>query len=353
MRERYFFSIDIGHGDHDSKIFDVIDDLSDEEAEVFVESLEAEAYRIGFCVLWHRESDLLSDDKVNLIRFKRRWDEFCAAKADQDGAYSADYEDEDLLNELSRELLEDIRKTVVAAKADPADGAVSQDSETSFERYFLAFDGGQGEEHASCFYVVDCLTDQESDALITALAGDLHERGAILYSYSESELRNSDTAKLIRWWRDWMSFCEAKDEDDDDFRSVWRTEYNFWLGAREYVRGILKLRKPSRPALPIEDDAFGAHAASPDTRDTIGTDPAARDQPVRGRDDSQQAPTAVPPKWSEADSPSRWAKRFGFSLDSLKRMAEAGTIRVKRLSTKSWQIAVDDLPAEGRTTPQN
>jgi hypothetical protein len=34
-------------------------------------------------------------------------------------------------------------------------------------------------------------------------------------------------------------------------------------------------------------------------------------------------------------------------------MAEAGTIRVKRLSTKSWQIAVDDLPAEGRTTPQN
>jgi hypothetical protein len=56
---------------------------------------------------------------------------------------------------------------------------------------------------------------------------------------------------------------------------------------------------------------------------------------------------ATPPAgtiWSEADTPSRWAKKFGFSTDTLMRRFKDGSIRHKKLSTKSYQIHVDDLP---------
>jgi hypothetical protein len=56
------------------------------------------------------------------------------------------------------------------------------------------------------------------------------------------------------------------------------------------------------------------------------------------------APPAEP-AWTPADTLSRWAKLFGFSADTLKRRFKDGSIRYKKLSTKSYQIAVDDLPA--------
>jgi hypothetical protein len=48
---------------------------------------------------------------------------------------------------------------------------------------------------------------------------------------------------------------------------------------------------------------------------------------------------------SEADTPSRWGKRFGFSAKTFIRRFKAGAIRGKRLSDKSYRVALADLPA--------
>jgi len=48
--------------------------------------------------------------------------------------------------------------------------------------------------------------------------------------------------------------------------------------------------------------------------------------------------------WSKPDGLSQWAKKFGFSPDTLKRRFKDGTIRHKKLSIKSYRIHVDDLP---------
>jgi hypothetical protein len=53
------------------------------------------------------------------------------------------------------------------------------------------------------------------------------------------------------------------------------------------------------------------------------------------------------------DSPARWAKVFGFSKDTLMRRIQDGIIRCKKLSTKSYQIAIDDLPADQKEKFRN
>lgn len=53
-------------------------------------------------------------------------------------------------------------------------------------------------------------------------------------------------------------------------------------------------------------------------------------------------------KWSEPDLPGQWARRFRISLDTLTRWVKDGKIRVKKLSSKSWRIHVDDLPKDCR-----
>jgi hypothetical protein len=51
-------------------------------------------------------------------------------------------------------------------------------------------------------------------------------------------------------------------------------------------------------------------------------------------------------KWSKADSPARWAKVFGVSWSTLKRRFEKQTIRNKKLTTKSYQVAIADIPSK-------
>lgn len=51
-------------------------------------------------------------------------------------------------------------------------------------------------------------------------------------------------------------------------------------------------------------------------------------------------------QWSKPDTPSRWAKRFGFSVDTFKRRVNDEKIRAKKLSDKSYQVHVDDLPEQ-------
>jgi hypothetical protein len=69
--------------------------------------------------------------------------------------------------------------------------------------------------------------------------------------------------------------------------------------------------------------------------------------------DGAQGPISIGPaqtraaeiEWTPADTPARWAKLFGFSVRTLNRRFKDGSIRPKKLSTKSYQIAIDDLPA--------
>ncbi len=71
------------------------------------------------------------------------------------------------------------------------------------------------------------------------------------------------------------------------------------------------------------------------------TDPAGT--PVHTDRPTSESP--ADPEWTTPDSPQRWAKVFGFSVDTLKRRFKDKKIRYKKLSSKSYQIAVDDLPA--------
>jgi hypothetical protein len=48
--------------------------------------------------------------------------------------------------------------------------------------------------------------------------------------------------------------------------------------------------------------------------------------------------------WSQPDTPAGWAKRFNMSWDALKLRLEDGTIRNKKLSPRSYQIHIDDVP---------
>lgn len=50
--------------------------------------------------------------------------------------------------------------------------------------------------------------------------------------------------------------------------------------------------------------------------------------------------------WTTADGPAQWAKLFGISPATLKRRLKEGSIRHRKLSPKSYQIAIDDLPAK-------
>lgn len=47
-----------------------------------------------------------------------------------------------------------------------------------------------------------------------------------------------------------------------------------------------------------------------------------------------------------ADSPSRWARLYGIGVKAFLSRCKEGKIRHKRLSSKSYQVAIDDLPAK-------
>ena len=51
---------------------------------------------------------------------------------------------------------------------------------------------------------------------------------------------------------------------------------------------------------------------------------------------------------SEPDTPTRWAKRFGVSVDTIKRRFKDGTIRNKKLSDRSYQVDLRDIPRDAQ-----
>ncbi len=50
--------------------------------------------------------------------------------------------------------------------------------------------------------------------------------------------------------------------------------------------------------------------------------------------------------WSKADYPKQWAKKFGVTLNTFNSIVAGGKIRVKKLTSKSIQIHVDDVPVD-------
>jgi hypothetical protein len=71
---------------------------------------------------------------------------------------------------------------------------------------------------------------------------------------------------------------------------------------------------------------------------------------IRGWADEIEVASASPKTgtdgpWSTPDSPSQWAKVFNVSRDTLMRRFRDGKIRHRRLTSKSYQIHVDDLPS--------
>lgn len=48
--------------------------------------------------------------------------------------------------------------------------------------------------------------------------------------------------------------------------------------------------------------------------------------------------------WSQPDTPKRWAKVFGVNVQTIKRRFQDGKIRNKKLSDRSYQVHVDDVP---------
>jgi hypothetical protein len=61
---------------------------------------------------------------------------------------------------------------------------------------------------------------------------------------------------------------------------------------------------------------------------------------------AKEAPPATSDdlEWTRAQSPSDWRKVFRLSWDTLKRRMKDGKIRYKKLTTKSYQLAIADLP---------
>jgi len=53
-------------------------------------------------------------------------------------------------------------------------------------------------------------------------------------------------------------------------------------------------------------------------------------------------------EWSRADMPSQWAKVLGINTRTFIRRCKSGDIRHRKLSAKSYQIAIADLPAARR-----
>ena len=56
------------------------------------------------------------------------------------------------------------------------------------------------------------------------------------------------------------------------------------------------------------------------------------------------SPGTVQVEWSMPNSPTQWAKVFGWSYSTMLRRLEDQKIRNKKLSKRSYQIALDDLP---------
>jgi hypothetical protein len=162
------------------------------------------------------------------------------------------------------------------------------------------------------------------------IKAEAHSAKAYALRFVTTALANeADAAKLLL--NSWQA--------SKDFHS----EILYWLttGLMAELMGRNAEATSSEP-LP-EQDPSGAEQPPP----AITAEAPANPIPV--------APTAAGEsmEWTTADGPAQWAKMFGVSPTTFKRRLKDGSIRHKKLSTKSYQLAIDDLPAKHQAKFRN
>lgn len=109
-----------------------------------------------------------------------------------------------------------------------------------------------------------------------------------------------------------------------------------------YARSYAKLDVEGEDAPPDESSERRDHVEVICEHEPHHDDPGGAGE-THAEPDAAETPDNV--QWSKADTPTRWAKVFGFSARTLKRRMKDGSIRVKVLSRRSYQIDVRHLPA--------
>jgi hypothetical protein len=108
-------------------------------------------------------------------------------------------------------------------------------------------------------------------------------------------------------------------------------------------------------------EIMGSNSEATSSEPLPEQDPSGADQPLPAitveapANPIPVAPPAAgePMEWTTADGPAQWAKMFGVSPTTFKRRLKDGSIRHKKLSTKSYQLAIDDLPAKHQARFRN
>jgi hypothetical protein len=111
----------------------------------------------------------------------------------------------------------------------------------------------------------------------------------------------------------------------------------------------------------LEAEIMGTNAEVKSSEPLSEQDPSRAEQlPPAIIVETQSNPIPVAPteaaesmEWTTPNGPTQWAKLFGISPTTFKRWLKDGSIRHKKLSTKSYQIAIADLPAKHQASFRN
>jgi hypothetical protein len=128
---------------------------------------------------------------------------------------------------------------------------------------------------------------------------------------------------------------------------------NSWQASRDSHRGVLYWLTGG-----LEAELMGRNTEAPSSEtspehDLSGAGQSLSAIPVEAPSNPiRVAPTQAGEsmEWTTPDSPTRWAKVFDVSPTTFKRWLEGNRIRHKKLSSKSYQIAIADLPAMHQAT---
>jgi hypothetical protein len=133
----------------------------------------------------------------------------------------------------------------------------------------------------------------------------------------------------------WLRYYLA-DRDDDVQRFAVTT-----VVLRGWREALWQMDLPEKPAIPDEIPTLRAARKVIDEIADWCVRQLRLDRTPSTNDGDDQPPGG----WSKPDSPTRWAGVFGESPKTFMRKVNQGKIRAKKLTSKSYQIAVDDLPA--------
>jgi hypothetical protein len=131
---------------------------------------------------------------------------------------------------------------------------------------------------------------------------------------------------------------------------------NSWQTSKEFHSEVLRWLTRG-----LEAELTGSNTEAPSSAPLAEQAPSGAEQPPPTITvEAASNPIPVAPteagesvEWTTPDGPTRWAKLFGVSPTTFKRWLTDGRIRHKKLSSKSYQIALADLPANHRAKYRN